>query len=105
LVSYASFGLRRWMTESFRIEPHVCVHCMGRVLSRALPDLDDVAAISRLFRCADCGVEKEGQTPSVICTCGFKVHRRTNLGLRCESNTGKTPEFPAEIIAVECVLT
>jgi hypothetical protein len=85
------------MSESFRIEPHVCADCMGRVLSRDLPDMGGVAATS--YRCADCGVEREGTSPAVICMCGFKVRGRTNLVLRCERNREKTPEFPAEITA------
>jgi hypothetical protein len=85
--------------DLYQIEPHVCAACMGRVLSRALQDLDGVAATSRLYRCAECGIEKVGTSSAIICACGFKVKGRTNLGLRCEPNTGKSTEFPAEIIA------
>lgn len=69
---------------------------MGRVLRRPFPEEEPKGW---LYRCAECGVEMAGHAPSVICTCGFKVKGRTNLGLRCEPNTERTPEFPAEIIA------
>lgn len=85
--------------DLWNLENHVCQVCFGRILSRPVPTTDGAPNPHRLYRCADCGVEKEGTTPAVICTCGFKVKGRTNLGLRCEPNTGKTPEFPAEIIA------
>jgi hypothetical protein len=85
--------------DLYCVEAHVCVSCLGRVLSRALPDLDGVAATSRLYRCADCGVEKEGSTSAVICACGFRVSGRATIGLRCEPNPDKSAEFPAEIVA------
>jgi len=87
------------MLDSYRIEPHVCVSCMGRVLSRALPDLDGGAPTTRLYRCAECGIERVGQAPTIICACGFKVSGRATIGLRCEPDPGKSSEFPAEIIA------
>jgi hypothetical protein len=52
-----------------------------------------------MYRCAECGVERVGNTAAIICACGFKVNGRKNLGLRCEPNTSKTPEWPAEIVA------
>lgn len=64
-----------------------------------MPDLEGIAPTTRLYRCAECGIEKVGHSSAIICACGFKVKGRTNLGLKCEPNTGKSPEFPAEIIA------
>jgi hypothetical protein len=89
--------------DLYRIEPHVCVSCMGRILSRALPDLGGGGPSStmRLYRCAECGIEKAGQRASIICACGFKVSGRANIGLRCEPNREKSSEFPAEIIAIQ----
>jgi hypothetical protein len=87
--------------DLYRIEPHVCVSCMGRVLSRALADLDSVAPTTRLYRCAECGIERVGQAAAIMCACGFKVSGRATIGLRCELNSGKSSEFPAEIIAVQ----
>jgi hypothetical protein len=104
---YAGRGLLTGMSilDLYRIEPHVCVSCMGRVLSRALPDPDGAAPAppSRLYRCAECGIERVGQAPEIICACGFKVSGRATIGLRCEPNPGKSSEFPAEIIAVQAI--
>lgn len=85
--------------EAWELTNHICGACFGRVLSRPMPDLDGVAATTRIYRCAECGIERVGHSSAIICACGFKVNGRTNLGLRCELNTTKTPEFPAEIIA------
>jgi DNA-directed RNA polymerase subunit RPC12/RpoP len=81
------------------ITEHVCVSCMGRVLERPLLDVKGMpAGRERVYRCADCGLERDGYTPAVICTCGLKLKGRT-IGMRCEANPDKTPEFSAEIIA------
>jgi hypothetical protein len=87
--------------DLYRIEPHVCVSCMGRVLSRALPDLGGAPTTTRLYRCAECGIERVGHDSAIMCACGFKVNGRATIGLRCEPNPGKSPEFPAEIIAIQ----
>ncbi len=102
-VGYVRFGLRCGMStlELFRIEPHVCVSCMGRVLSTALPKPDGGTSTIRLYRCAECGIERVGQGPAIICACGFKVSGRPTIGLRCEPNREKSSEFPAEIIAIQ----
>lgn len=92
----------------WEITAHICIICMGRVLRRHFPEDDatqaDLSAPGRsmargwLYRCADCGVEMAGHAPSVICSCGFRVKGRS-LGMRCEPNANKSPEFPSEIIA------
>lgn len=87
------------MKELWELTPHCCAACMGRILSRPMPDLEGIAPTTRLYRCAECGIEKVGHSSAIICACGFKVSGRKNLGLKCEPNTGKSPEFPAEIIA------
>jgi DNA-directed RNA polymerase subunit RPC12/RpoP len=72
---------------------------MGRILERpllAVPGLP--AGRERVYRCADCGLERDGTTPAVLCTCGLKVRGR-HIGMRCEENLERTPEFSAEIIA------
>jgi hypothetical protein len=52
----------------------------------------------RVFRCADCGLEKEGHNSHVLCACGVTLNAR-NAGIRCELNERPTPEFPFEICA------
>ena len=81
------------------ITDHVCQVCFGRILSRAIAVTEDNPDPGRTFRCADCGVEKVGASSAVVCMCGFKIAGRKNLGARCEPNSERTPEFPAEIIA------
>ncbi len=78
---------------------HVCVVCMGRILERALLSGPGIApGKERVYRCADCGVERDGVTPAVLCACGLKLKGR-QLGLKCEPNSERSPEFPPEIIA------
>lgn len=79
--------------DVWRIEPHVCRACFGRILSRAEGD-------ARLYRCADCGTEKTGHASSVLCSCGIRLNART-AGVRCEPNVQQSPEFPFEICAVQ----
>lgn len=81
------------------ITAHVCLSCMGRILERPLLAVDGLPpGRERVYRCADCGLERDGFTPAVLCTCGLKLKGRT-IGLRCEPNLERTPEFSAEIIA------
>lgn len=77
----------------WRIENHCCRVCFGRILSR--PHGTDA---KRLYRCAECGLEKEGTQTSVLCTCGMKLNAR-NAAIRCAVNERQTPEFPFEICA------
>jgi hypothetical protein len=86
-------------SEGWRLEAHCCAGCFGRLVSKSIPDLDGTTPTMRLYRCAECGTERAGHSPAIICACGFKVEGRTNFGLRCEPNPAKTPEFPQEIIA------
>ena len=51
----------------------------------------------RIYRCAGCGVEREGRNETVICACGIKLKTGTDAGLRCVVSKEPTPEFPAEI--------
>jgi DNA-directed RNA polymerase subunit RPC12/RpoP len=72
---------------------------MGRILERPLLDVAGMpAGRERVYRCADCGLEADGFTPAVLCTCGLKIKGRS-IGMHCEVNLERTPEFPSEIIA------
>lgn len=77
---------------TWRLESHCCRVCFGRVLSRPTP------SGGRVYRCADCGIEKEGSRPHVLCACGAQLNAR-NASIRCVANEKKTAEFPFEICA------
>jgi hypothetical protein len=76
----------------FRIEPHVCAICFGRILSR------DGGENGRVYRCACCGEERQGASVRVLCSCGMKLRARS-AGVRCAENPRRSPEFPFEIVA------
>ena len=85
---------------SWRLEPHVCRVCFGRIASRPMDDDDDDR---RLYACTSCGAEAMGHKASVLCACGTKVRRGKNqlvdAGLRCHENKARSPEFPAQYVA------
>ena len=78
---------------AYRIEEHVCRVCLGRVLCRETFDH------KRIYRCSNCGVEREGHDARVICCCGMKLRTSVDLGVRCIPNTDRRPELPNEVIA------
>lgn len=67
---------------------HVCARCFARVLAR--PGKDDGC---EMFRCSNCGVERESECESAICACGLP-------GVQCLPNDNPTPLDPGEIVAV-----
>ena len=71
------------------LTPHICRQCFGRVLAR-----QDGA-----FRCACCGEEGAGETEAVICCCGLKLEGTKDMGMRCQINEERTPEWLGEIVA------
>jgi hypothetical protein len=75
----------------WKIEPHACRICFGRILSRTMPDGSTVS------RCSECDTEVEGG-PHKLCCCGVKLNGGKNAGLRCLPNPNKTPEAPAAIV-------
>jgi hypothetical protein len=77
------------------LTPHVCRCCFGRVLMRETFDH------RRIYRCANCGVEREGKSETAICCCGIKLKGGKDAGIRCEVNSDRTPEFPSEVIATQ----
>lgn len=91
----------------WRLEPHVCKNCFGRVMSRA----GDVVG-ERIFRCSNCGTERAGRDASVMCCCGVTLRKAARSGLktggetldagiRCVTNPLKTELMPGEIVAME----
>jgi hypothetical protein len=85
--------------DDWRIEPHVCRVCFGRVVSREL----DEEAGDRQYVCTNCGLEAKGHRVACLCACGTKVRKGkgafVDAGLRCHENNAKSPEFPALYVA------
>lgn len=80
------------------LEGHVCRVCFGRVLMRETFDR------KRVYRCSNCGVEREGQSAATICACGIKLKTNVDAGIRCKAASTPTPEFPSEIVAAQAEL-
>lgn len=80
---------------SWHLEPHCCRACFGRLLSRETFDR------RRIYRCSNCGAEREGSDSRVICCCGLKLRTGRDMGVRCVVNESKSPEFPSEIVAMQ----
>ena len=77
------------------ITDHVCRVCFSRVLVRETFDR------RRIYRCSGCGIEKEGRSEAAICACGIKLKTGVDAGIRCELNTNRSPEWPAEVTAAQ----
>lgn len=81
----------------WKITDHACRACLGRVLTRRTFEG------KRIYRCACCGIEREGPGVAELCCCGIKLrkgHGQMDSGIRCVSNPARTPENLAEIVAV-----
>lgn len=83
------------------LEPHVCRHCFGRLVSQALPD-GDVR-----YQCTNCGAEAVGLESDVLCACGTALRKHgsgsapVSAGLRCQPNPSPSPDFPSLFVAAE----
>ncbi len=83
------------------ITDHACRACLGRVLMRKTVDN------RRIYRCACCGVEREGKRPDAICACGIQLRTgkghggALDAGVRCIANPDRRPENLAEIVAAQ----
>lgn len=73
---------------------HVCRNCFGRVLMGE-------TCRGRVFKCADCGTQREGLDETAICACGIKLQGKVDAGIRCIVNDRKTPDCPNEIVAAQ----
>ena len=80
------------------ITDHVCRVCFSRVLVRETFDR------RRIYRCAGCGIEKEGRSEAAVCCCGIKLKTGVDAGIRCELNTNRSPEWPAEVTAAQAAI-
>jgi hypothetical protein len=87
---------------SWRLEPHCCRACFGRIASMPV-------AGGRLYQCTNCGAEAVGSKPDVLCACGIKLRKAKgdgrssvalqDAGIRCHLNKRVSPEFPALYVA------
>jgi hypothetical protein len=80
------------MPDQWKIVPHACRQCFGRVLVRAAEHGQPIA------RCSDCGFTAAGDHLA-ICACGA-LPARTKVRLTCVRNERPTPEAPFEIVVV-----
>lgn len=71
---------------------------MGRVLAREAFDG------KRIFRCSNCGIEREGASELALCCCGIRLGKaQRDAGIRCVPNQDRTPECMSEVVAREVV--
>ena len=80
------------------ITDHACRVCFGRVLVRETFDR------RRVYRCAGCGIEREGRSEVAICACGIRLKTGVDAGIRCQLQNEPTPEFPAQVVAAQAEL-
>jgi len=81
--------------HQWTLTDHVCRACFGRIVARETFDRRHV------YRCTNCGAEREGRTESVLCCCGIRLKSGVDAGIRCQRNPEPTPEFPSEIVAAQ----
>lgn len=74
---------------------HICRGCFGRVVMRQTFDR------RHIYRCTNCGIEREGRTEAALCCCGIKLKTGVDAGIRCQRADNPTPEFPSEIVATQ----
>lgn len=85
--------------DAVRLEPHVCRHCFGRLVSRVLAA---GAPEVRRWTCTNCGAVADGGRADVLCACGMTLARGPRLSLlRCQPNPAPSPEFPALFVAAD----
>lgn len=59
-----------------------------------------------VYRCSNCGVEREGASEAAICCCGIKFAKnRRDAGIRCVANPARTAECVSEVVAQQVVLS
>jgi hypothetical protein len=78
---------------TWRLIPHVCRHCVGRLLERV------AEGDERMIRCADCGATVTGHHGE-LCWCGANTGL-AKVKLACMPNPGISPESLSEIVAGE----
>ena len=91
----------------WRLEPHVCKTCFGRIMSRSGDEVGE-----RVYRCSNCGAEAAGGGAAVLCCCGVTLRKparngakyggeQVNAGIRCVANPSRSEILPGEFVAME----
>lgn len=79
-----SGAAQKWDNNAWNIVPHVCKHCLGRVIEKGT-----------IFRCSSCGATSPGN-PKGICGCGIKVQGGKGERYHCRANPSISFENPSE---------
>jgi hypothetical protein len=77
--------------DLWRLSPHVCRRCFGRVLEG-----------DGVFRCSVCGAVAAGKV-ELMCACGLTVAQPSGnrvRAFRCITNPAPCPASPAEVVIV-----
>lgn len=90
-------AVKREPAQGWEITDHICRVCFSRVLVREAFDR------RKTYRCVGCGAEAEGASETAVCCCGIRLKNGIDAGIRCQRNPAPTPEFPAEITAVQAI--
>ena len=78
---------------------HVCRVCLGRVLTRKA-----IGGGRRVWRCTNCGIEREGPAETALCCCGIRLGKQQrDAGIRCVANPDRKPENMSEIVAMQVI--
>lgn len=94
-------------TAVWQLEPHICRHCFGRLVSRPLHgDL-------REFKCTNCETTSQHTDAAQACCCGIQIRKRNgagrsggpmvDAGIRCIPNPERSPAYPGAYVASEVV--
>lgn len=75
--------------DAYVLSAHCCRHCFGRLLQ--------VTSETR-YRCANCGAGVAGDVKE-LCACGIKLANGKDAGIRCRTNSRRSPDWPGEVVA------
>ena len=95
------------VSDHYRLEPHICRHCFGRMASVEVILADQ--SFGRQYSCTNCGAVETGTDARVLCCCGIKLRKPgddgkpgpelIDAGIRCHENDNVRPDFPALYVA------
>lgn len=96
-------SIKKTNAKTVELEPHICRHCFGRIVSHEIFLSDK--SLAREYTCTNCGATERGKAASVLCCCGIKLNpvnpggQATDAGIRCHPNPNPKPDFPALFVA------